>query len=154
VSLIGLDKFPLLKSHRTATGFSKLFEVHQPSRIIDLHRSLIPQTSNQPIQQCAQHPRPDLLEFPLKIALSPALNNPRDFKLDGSAGQIASLREIAGDAIEDHRPPNGEGVFFIICVERPRPTRNSRCDHTKRVRKFSRHPTEIVEPDSPIVLSS
>src|SRR5215472_7512199 len=75
VSLIGLDKFPLLKSHRTATGFSKLFEVHQPSRIIDLHRSLIPQTSNQPIQQCAQHPRPDLLEFPLKIALSPTLNN-------------------------------------------------------------------------------
>src|SRR6516165_8440251 len=29
ICLISLDKFPLLKSHRTATGFSKLFEVHQ-----------------------------------------------------------------------------------------------------------------------------
>src|SRR5262249_21497836 len=154
VGLIGLDKFPLLKSHRTATGFSKLFEVHQPSRIIDLHRRLIPQTSNQPIQQCAQYPRPNFLEFPLKITLSPTLNNPRDFKLDGSTRKITSFGQITRDTIEDHWPSNGEGVFLVVGIQRSCPARNSRCDHTKRVRVFPRHPTEIVEPDSPIVLGS
>src|SRR5262249_45610653 len=154
ICLIGFNKFPLLKSHRTATGFSELFEVHQPRRIMDHYRSLIPQTSNQPIQQCAQHPRPNLLELSLKITLSPTLNNPRDFKLDGSTRKITSFGQITRDAIEDHWPSNGECVFFIIGIKRSCPTRNSRCDHTKRVGKFSRHPPEIVEPDSPIVLSS
>src|SRR6516162_9069836 len=116
VSLIGFDKFPFLKSHRTATGFSKLLKVHQPSRIIDLHRTLIPQTPNQPIQQCAQQPRPNLLEFPLKITLSPTLNDPRDFKLDGSAGQVASFRQITRDAIEDHWPSNGECMFLVVGI--------------------------------------
>ena len=58
IGLIGVHKFPFLKSHCPATGFSKLLKVHQPSWIVNLHRRLIPQTPNQPIQQCAQHPRP------------------------------------------------------------------------------------------------
>src|SRR6516164_7176051 len=136
VSLICVDKFPFLKSHRTAPGFGELFKVHQPSWIINLHRRLIPQTPNQPVQQCAQYPRPNCLELSLKIALSPALNNPRNFKFDGSTRKITPFRQITRDAIEDHRPSHGERMFFIICVEGPRPTRNSRCDHTKRVRKF------------------
>src|SRR5215467_5080896 len=136
IGLIGVDKLPLIKSHRTASGFGELLKVHQPSWIINLHRSLIPQTPNQSIQQCAQHSRPNCLELSLKIALSPALNNPRDFKLDGSTRKITPFRKVTWNAIEDHRPPNGEGVFFIVGIQRPRPTRNSRCDHTKRVRKF------------------
>src|SRR5262249_21469182 len=68
IGLIGLNEFPLLKSHRTATSFSKLLEVHQPSWIINLHRSLISQPPNQPIQQRAQYPRPNCFELPLKIA--------------------------------------------------------------------------------------
>src|SRR5262249_56921572 len=38
ISLICVNKFPFLKSHRTATGFSKLLEVHQ---MVLLARSLL-----------------------------------------------------------------------------------------------------------------
>jgi len=99
-------------------------------------------------------PQAKLPRIPAQDRSYPALNNPRDFKLDGSAGQIASFGQITWNAIEDHWPPNSECVFFIVGIQRSCPARNSRCDHTKRVREFSRHPTEIVEPDSPIVLSS
>src|SRR5262249_11106199 len=72
IGLIRVDKFPFLKSHCTASGFSKLLEVHQPRWIINLHRTLIPQTPNQPIQQCSHTPSPNCLELSLKIALIPS----------------------------------------------------------------------------------